>query len=241
MAKVTITMTDDNNKTIEITELVDAETKWEAIDHYIPCHGCDKLVFYMATEIIGEQYMCPVCVEKSKLNFEAIASKGEDTFWEVIAASFPDIKTGDLSIGTTIKLSEVMREAVIEGYHTNKSTLPDPPAEVIISPYKEFNELKLHFGQEWELENTGGNVFVAYLMFYSKKDGEARRIGVSSECIVIYDKPFTNDCVEDYAWFFGDNPTAFLCALEEHATHTEKFNFGKLFDDCQTIAKSGLV
>jgi hypothetical protein len=95
-------------------------------------------------------------------------------------------------------------------------------------------------GYEWELENTGGNVMVAYLMFYSF-DGEARRIGVTSECICIINRPFEHDSIEDYAWFFGDNPTAFLNALEEYAVHSEKFDFGKIFDDCQTIAKSGLV
>ena len=174
--------------------------------------------------------MCPNC----RPNLDAIASKAEDAFWEVVAVSFPDIPTGDLSIVTATKLSETMRKAVKEWYECNK------PAEAVASPYKEFKELELHFGQEWEIEQTGGNVFVAYLMFYAF-DGEARRIGVSSECIYIIDKPWTPDQTEDYVWLFGDNPTAFFCAMDNYANHSDKFDFGKLFDDCQIIAKSGLV
>ena len=230
MAIATINMIDDNNINKSVEYEITAETMWEAIDYFIPCNGCGKLVFHSTTEIIGDYYMCPNC----RINLDAIASKAEDTFWEVVAASLPDIKTGDLSIATTIRLGEVMREAVKEWYDMNKST------EVIISPYKEFKELELHFGQEWEIEQTGGNVFVAYLLFYAF-DGEARRIGVSSECICIIDKPWTPEQVEDYAWFFGDNPTAFFCAMENYAAHSDKFDIGKLFDDCQIIAKSSLV
>ena len=240
MARATINMIDDNNVTMTVEYEISAETKWEAIDYYIPCHSCDKLVFHSTTEIVENHYVCQICAKKSKINLDAIASKAEDTFWEVVAASLPEIKTGDLSITTTIRLSEVMREAVKERYHTNTPALPDPPAEIVLSPYKEFNELELHFGKEWELEQTGGNVFVAYLMFYSF-DGEARRIGVSSECICIMDKPWIPERVVDYAWFFGDNPTAFFCMMENYARHQDTFDFGKLFDDCQTIAKSGLV
>lgn len=240
MARATVNMIDDNNTTKVIEYEIDAETKWEAIDYYIPCNGCGKLVFHSTTEIVGDTYRCPICAKKSKINLDDIASKAEDTFWAVVAASLPEIKTGDLSIATTIRLGEAMREAVKEWYAMNKSTLPDPPAEVIISPYKEFKELELHFGQEWEIEQTGGNVFVAYLLFYAF-DGEARRLGVSSECICIIDKPWTPEQNEEYAWFFGDNPTAFFCAMENYATHQDTFDFGKLFDDCQIIAKSGLV
>ena len=236
MARATINMVDDNNMNKVIEYEIDAETKWEAVDYYIPCNGCGKLVFHSTTEIVGDTYRCPNC----RIDLNAVASKAEDTFWEVVAATFPDIKTGDLSIATTIKLGETMREAVKEWYNMNKATLPDPPTEVIISPYKEFKELKLHFGQEWEIEQTGGNVFVAYFMFYAF-DGEARRISVSSECICIIDKPWTPNQIEDYTWLFGDNPTAFFCAMENYASHTYTFDFGKLFDDCQTIAKSGLV
>lgn len=237
MAKATITMIDDNNNHLSIDYDIYAETKWEAIDYLMPCSKCGKIVLNSTVEIMENTHMCQTCIAESKINLDAIASKAEDTFWEVVAATFPDIKTGDLSIATTIRLGEAMREAVKEWYHTNT------PAKdtTIPSPYKEFNELALHFGKEWELEQTGGNVFVAYLMFYSKIDGEARRVGVSSECICIINKPFEEGMTEDYAWFFGDNPTAFLCALEEHIVHSERFDIGKLFDDCQTIAKSGLV
>lgn len=238
MAKATVSMIDDNNAVKVIEYEISAETHWEAVDYYIPCNGCDKLVFHSTTEIRGNHYMCPICAEKSKIDLDAITSKAEDTFWEVVAASLPETKTGDLSMSMTIRLSDLMKEAVQEWYNNNK--LPDPPAEVMLYPYKEFNELELHFSKEWEIEQTGGNVFVAYLLFYAH-DGEARRLGVSSECICIIDKPWTQEQDEAYAWFFGDNPTAFFCAMEDLAIHTDKFDFGKLFDDCQTIAKSGLV
>lgn len=230
MARATINMVDDNNMNKVIEYEINTETHWEAIDYYIPCNGCGKLVFHSTTEIIGDYYMCPNC----RPNLDAIASKAEDAFWEVVAVSFPDIPTGDLSIVTATKLSETMREAVKEWYNTNK------PAEAVVSPYKEFKELELHFGQEWEIEQTGDNVFIAYLIFYSF-DREARIISVSSDCIRIINKPWTPEQSEEYAWFFGDNPTAFFCTMENYARHQDTFDFGKLFDDCQIIAKSGLV
>lgn len=239
MATATITMIDDNKNTISLELDICAETKWEAIDYLMPCNTCGKIVFNSTTEIVEDTYMCQVCREK-RLDIRSIVSKAEDKFWEVIAASFPSIKTGDLSISTTIKLSECMVESVTEWYHTNTPATPDTNQALLSSPYKEFRELGLHFGQEWEIEQTGGNVFVAYLMFYAF-DGEARRIGVSSECICIIDKPWTPNQTEDYAWFFSDNPTAFFCAMENYAKHSDRFDFGKLFDDCQIIAKSGLV
>ncbi len=236
MAKTTITMTDDNNNIIDIELDICAESKWEAIDYFIPCGECGNIVFSVTTKIVGDTHLCPVCAEKSKLDFDAIVNKAEDKFWETVASFFPNIMTGDLSILMTAQLHNTMEAAIKEWYNTNT------PAKdtTISSPYKEFNELTFHFGQEWELEQTGGGTYVAYLLFYAL-DGEARRIGVSSECITIYDKPFTNGCVEDYVWFFGDNPTAFFCVMENYARHQDTFDFGKLFDDCQTIAKSGLV
>ena len=229
MATVQIKMVDDNNVVKELSFEAHAELKWEAVDEFIPCGECGKLVLYETTIIEKETtYMCSTC-RNGKTRMEAAVSKAEDMFWSVIADAYPEIKTGDLEPMVVAHLSQVMLDAATRWYHSNTPATPGP-----------FDGLRLHMEQEWELENTGGNVMVAYLMFYAF-DGEARRIGVSSECICIIDKPFTEFEVEAYAWSFGDNPTAFLNALEEYAVHSEKFDFGKIFDDCQMIAKSGLV
>lgn len=229
MATAQIKMVDDNNEVKEVSYEVHAELKWEAVDHFIPCNECGKLVLFETTIIEKETtYMCATC-RNNLSRMKVAVNHAEVAFWAAIADMYPEIKTGDLDPMTTANLSQVMLDAATKWYHSNTPATPGP-----------FEGLSLYMGSEWELENTGGNVMVAYLMFYSF-DGEARRIGVTSECICIINRPFEHDSIEDYTWFFGDNPTAFLNALEEYTVHSEKFDFGKIFDDCQAIAKSGLV
>ena len=107
--------------------------------------------------------------------------------------------------------------------------LPDPPAEINLLP-------RLSYPREWELENG-----IGYLLFYSSQDGEARRLGVTSTHIFVLNKPFEIDCYPEAFWYFKDNPTVLMNILEEHWKSNDKLNHSLLFDDCQIIAKSGLV
>jgi hypothetical protein len=234
MATVQIKMVDDNDLVKELIHNIHAELTWEAADYFAPCNTCGKLALYSA--MIDTS--CSAC-RNSRSRMEVAVNHAEVAFWAAIADMYPEIKTGDLEPMVAANLSQVMFDAATRWYNSNTPATRQYNSNTPATPGP-FEGLSLHMSSEWELENTGGNVMVAYLMFYSF-DGEARRIGVTSECICIINRPFEHDSIEDYTWFFGDNPTAFLNALEEYAVHSEKFDFGKIFDDCQTIAKSGLV
>ncbi len=239
MATATIKMIDDNNNEQTVSFDIHPELEWKAVDYFMPCSCCGNIALNATVDIIEDTHMCSKCKASYMKDFERVTDTAEDAFWAVVASHFPEIKTGDFSPMATFKLHMAMLDAIKE-WHFNNSQEQEPR---IMHDTREdiFKALELNYKQEWELENTGGGVMVAYMLFYSKKDGEARRIGVSSDAICIIDKPFTDEQNEEYGWFFGDNPTAFLNTLEEHANHSATFDFGKIFDDCQVIAKSDAV
>ena len=47
------------------------------------------------------------------------ATRGEDAFWDAVAASFPGITTGDLPVNVAHDLSTAMRNAIVEWVRAN--------------------------------------------------------------------------------------------------------------------------
>lgn len=50
---------------------------------------------------------------------EELIREADDAFWQVIAGRFPEVKSGDLSPPTTVRLRRAATEAVIEWIENN--------------------------------------------------------------------------------------------------------------------------
>lgn len=54
-------------------------------------------------------------------NIEEVTMAAAEKFWEHVAQSFPEIKSGDLCIDTTLALDDMMLKAVREWVVTNSN------------------------------------------------------------------------------------------------------------------------
>ena len=53
-------------------------------------------------------------------DLDKLMAEAEDAFWNVFCYAHPEVKTGDISVGTMTTLKQAMRKAVTEWYETNK-------------------------------------------------------------------------------------------------------------------------
>ena len=59
-------------------------------------------------------------METNKYYIQKTVQEAEEVFWAHIAESFPNIKTGDLSIEDTMRLNNTMEEVVTNWINLNK-------------------------------------------------------------------------------------------------------------------------
>jgi hypothetical protein len=159
-------------------------------------------------------------------------------FWEVIATSFPESTSGDLTQRTTVIFETDAEKAVKEWVELNV-----PKKECYRGEVGFFDDLHLHYRDVWHQLHTGGGCMVAVTDNIAI-DGNFRYMGVTSECVCIYTDTFEEgdflmEHMEDCAWSFGENPTTLMNIIDEMFGGSALWNTGHLFDDIMTLGKSG--
>ena len=64
-------------------------------------------------------------IRTRSITIDQLADEALEAFWQVIVRCFPQVATGDLSIGSTLQLKRVAQEAIQEWIHTNLPATSD--------------------------------------------------------------------------------------------------------------------
>lgn len=172
--------------------------------------------------------------ERTAMAIEA----AELAFWEVVASSFPEATSGDLSPFTTGVFERTIKIAVEEWINTNI-----PAKQCYRGEIGYFDDLHLHYRDVWHQLHTGGGCMVAVTDNIAI-DGAYRYMGVTGDCVCIYTDTFEEgdflmEHMEDCAWSYGENPTTLMNIIDEMFGGSALWNTGHLFDDIMTLSKSG--